>query len=110
MLLIIYIFFVFLSLCIAWQLGKTAHGNAGNLLVFTVIILGANYCLTRRLCFALGAITLLLGFVAPTMIWTYGHFYIHCDPSGYGMIGTLLAFIFIPIGLGLALVGWRKDT
>lgn len=106
--LIIYIFLVFLSVCIAWQLGNAAHGSAGNLLLFTVVIFGANVLLTRFQCLALAAIALMFGLLAPVIVWTYGHLYIQGDSSGYGMLGTLLAVIFVPTGLGLSFVGWRK--
>jgi len=55
------------------------------------------------------AIGLVPGLAGPEAVWTYGSFYIKGDPSGYGMLVTLLAFVVIPVGTGLLLVGWRKE-
>jgi len=107
--LVICVFLIFLSLCAAWQLGGLGHGAAANLLVFGVVILGAYYLLSRRMCLALGAVGLVLGLAGPAAVWTYGSLYIKGDPSGYGMLGTLLAYVFIPVGAGLLLIGWRKE-
>jgi hypothetical protein len=106
--LIIYISLVFLSVCIAWQLGNAAHGSAGNFLILAVAIMGANFFLTRRQCLTFAAISLILGVLVPIIVWTYGHLYIQGDSSGYGMLGTLLVVVFVPTGLGLLFVGWRK--
>ena len=107
--LIAYVFFVYISLWIAWQLGMAGHGSAGNLLIFAVLMGGACCFITRRLCFVLGAIGLMLSIVGPLTVWTWGTIFVKGDPSGYGMLGTLLAFVFMPIGLGLVLVGWFKN-
>ena len=100
---------VLLALFISWHLGMSRHGSSGNLLAFGVIILGANYLLTKRQCLALGVIGFFLGIVGPAIVWSYGSVFIKGDSSEYGMLGTLLAFCFIPIGAGLAFVGWRKS-
>ena len=100
---------VLFALYISWHLGMSRHGSFGHLLIFGVITLGANYLLTKRQCLALGVIGLVLGIVGPVVVWSYGSAFVKGDSSGYGMLGTLLAFCFIPIGAGLAFVGWRKE-
>lgn len=37
-----------------------------------------------------------------------GAWYHNLVPSGYGMLGTLLAYCLIPVGIGLLVVGWSK--
>jgi len=78
--LITFILLVFLSFCIAYLLGMAAHGTIGNLLIFAVVIVGANYLLTRRLCFTLAATGLILGVLGPVVVWTYGSMFIKTDP------------------------------
>jgi len=92
---------------IAWQLGLTNHRMTGNLLMLTTVILGAYYFLTRRERFVTGLIALGIGILVPPILWTYGEF-IGGDTSATGMLGTVLIIAFIPVGLALVLIGWRK--
>ena len=92
---------------IAWQLGLTNHGMAGNLIMLTTVILGAYYFLTRRERFLTGLAALGLGLLVPLLLWLYGEF-VGGDTSSTGMLGTVLMIAFVPIGLALVLIGWRK--
>lgn len=107
--LIGFILIVFLSLSVAYLLGAAGPGVAVNFLILAVLIGGANYFLSRRMCFRLAGVSLFLGVLVPAGVWTYASMFIKGDSSGYGMLGTLLAFVFMPIGLGLVLLGWCKD-
>jgi len=106
--IIIYVVLILLSMLIAWQLGLAKHGMTGNLLMLTTVLLGAYYFLTRRERFITGLAALGLGLLVPPMLWTYGEF-VGGDTSSTGMIGTVLMIAFVPIGLGLVLIGWRKN-
>jgi len=105
--IVIYIVLIMLSMLIAWQLGLTNHGMTGNLLMLTTVILGAYYFLTRRERFLTGLTALGIGILGPPTLWTYGEF-LGGDTSTTGMIGTVLMIAFVPVGLGLVLIGWRK--
>jgi hypothetical protein len=108
---ITYIVFVLLALYISSLLGMSRHGNFSNLLIFGVIILGAIFLLNKRQCLALGVIGLFSGIVGSAMVWTCGSLFGKGDPSGYGMLGTLLGFCLIPTGGVLVFVGWcKKET
>lgn len=54
-----------------------------RLVVFGVVILGAFYLLSRRMCLTLGAVGLVPGIAGPAVVWIYGSLYnIKGDPSG----------------------------
>jgi len=93
---------------IGWQLGLAKYGMIGNLIMLTTVILGAYYFLTRRECFVTGVTTLSLGLLVPPILWTYGKF-VGGDTSATGMLGTVLIIAFVPVGLGLLLIGWRRN-
>ena len=105
--IITYVALILLSILIAWQLGLTNHGMAGNLLMLTTVILGAYYFLTRRERFVTGVTALSLGLLVPPLLWTYGKF-VGGDTSTLGMIGTVFMIAFVPVGLSLILIGLRK--
>lgn len=99
--------FVLLRLMAAGQIRARHRGQSACL---QRRYIGRILSLSRRMCLALGAVGLVLGLAGPAAVWTYGSLCIKGDPSGYGMLGTLLAYVFIPVGAGLLLVGCRKEV
>jgi hypothetical protein len=105
---LILLLLVFTACIMAWFLGRAAFGGLGNLLVLVTIVVGAFFLLKRRLCLILGVSSLVLGAAGSVLVWTWGSVFVHGDPSFHGMLGTILAVVFVPIGIGLILVGCIK--
>jgi hypothetical protein len=73
-----------------------------------MVAVGLYMILPRRFCIALGGIALLLGIAAPLGVWGYANLYVSGDPSGFGMLGTLMAILFAPGGIALTILGLMK--
>ncbi len=106
--ILILVLLVFAACTTAWLLGRAAHGGLGNLLILAVIVISSHFLLKRRLTLLLGTTSLVLGAVGSVLVWTWGSLFVQGDPSFHGMLGTILAVAFVPIGLGLILVGCLK--
>jgi hypothetical protein len=92
----------------AWWASRAGLGGMGNIFTIFPPILFAIFLFNRRICFFLAIIALFSGIVGPILVWSYGSIFIEGDMSAYGMLGTILGFYFIPIGIGLSIVGWLK--
>jgi hypothetical protein len=108
--LLAFFLLLFLVFSVACFFGAAGQGMAANFLVLAVMIGGANFFLSRKACLWLSGISLLVGTLGSVGVWTFGGLLIKGDSSGYGMLGTLLAVILIPIGLALAVLGWSKNN
>ena len=74
-----------------------------------MVAAGAYVILPRRVCIALGGITLLLGIVAPLGMWAYANHFVPGDRSGHGMLGTMMVILFAPAGIALTFLGLLKE-
>lgn len=106
--ILIRVLLLFATCTMAWLLGRAAFGWVGNLLVLAAIVIGSHFLLNRRMTLILGAASLVLGSVGSVLVWTWGSLFVQGDPSLHGMLGTILAVVFVPIGIGLILVGCIK--
>lgn len=80
-----------------------------NMAVFLCIFLFGYLLLNKKLCYVIGILSLATGVVLPVSLWTYAEFFVKGDKSFHGMMGTVVAFILIPSGLGLILMGFIKS-
>ena len=62
----------------------------------------------RWLCLTLGLLCLMLGIIFPLLVWSHAHAQVPGDKSSYGMLGTIFAMLFAPLGLVMSLIGMLK--
>lgn len=70
-------------------------------IVFLFIFLFGYLCPNKRLRYVIGVLSLVIGRILPASLWTYDEIFVKGDKSFHGMMGTVIAIILIPPGIGL---------